>query len=79
MKSKNHQQDIIRQLIEACDNEHDIDKRIEILYQINSILMKQHHQHLKMPSLITNAYINTALYRIEDTSISYNNSYVTDF
>ena len=61
-----HQQQIIQQLIEACNNEHNIDKRIEILYHINSILAKQ-HQQLKIPSLITNAYINTALYRIEET------------
>jgi hypothetical protein len=55
----------IPQLIEACNNEHNIDKRIEILYHINSILAKQHQ--LKIPSLITNAYINTALYKIEET------------
>jgi hypothetical protein len=36
-----------------------------MLYHINSILAKQHQ--LKIPSLITNAYINTALYRIEET------------
>jgi hypothetical protein len=59
------QQHIIQQLIEDCNNEHNLDKRIEILYSINSILLKQHQ--LKIPSLITNAYINTALYRIEET------------
>ena len=59
------QQHIITQLIEDCSNEHNLDKRIEILYSINSILLKQHQ--LKIPSLITNAYINTALYRIEET------------
>ena len=63
MKAAYHQQEIIPQLIEDCNNEHNIDKRIEILYHINSILTKQ-HQQLKIPSLITNAYINTALYRI---------------
>ena len=66
MKSKYHRQDIIQQLIEACNNEHNIDKRVEILYHINSILMKE-HQQIKIPSLITNAYINTALYKIEET------------
>jgi hypothetical protein len=59
------QQQIIPQLIEDCNNEHNLDNRIEILYRINSILAKQHR--LKIPSLITNAYINAALYRIEDT------------
>jgi hypothetical protein len=60
-----HQQHIITQLIEDCNNEHNVDKRIEILYRINSILAKQNQ--LKIPSLITNAYINTELYRIEGT------------
>jgi hypothetical protein len=60
-----HQQHIIQQLIEGCNNEHNLDKRIEILYHINSTLLKEHQ--LKIPSLITNAYINTALYRIEET------------
>ena len=64
MKAVYDQQLIISQLIETCNNEHDIDKRIEMLYHINSILLKQHQ--LKIPSLITNAYINTALYRIEE-------------
>ncbi|MFL6321542.1 MAG: hypothetical protein ACJ71P_06815 [Nitrososphaeraceae archaeon] len=65
MKSVYQQPHIIQQLIEDCNNEHNVDKRIEILYRINSILATQHQ--LKIPSLITNAYINTALYRIEET------------
>jgi hypothetical protein len=68
MKATYHhhqQQHIIPQLIEDCNNEHNIDKRIEMLYHINSTLAKRHQ--LKIPSLITNAYINTALYRIEET------------
>jgi hypothetical protein len=60
-----HQQHIIPQLIEDCNNEHNLHKRIEILYRINSILPTE--RQLKIPSLITNAYINTALYRIEET------------
>jgi hypothetical protein len=60
-----YQHIVLLQLIEDCNNEHNLDKRIEILYSINSILLKQHQ--LKIPSLITNAYINTALYRIEET------------
>jgi hypothetical protein len=65
MKATYHQEHLIMQLIEDCNNEHNIDKKIEMLYRINSILAKQHQ--LKIPSLITNAYINTALYRIEET------------
>jgi hypothetical protein len=64
MKSIYRQQHLIQQLIEACNNKYNIDKRIEILYHINSILAKQHQ--LRIPSLITNAYINTAIYKIEE-------------
>ena len=63
-----HQQ-IILQLIDDCNNEHNLHKRIEILYCINSILPIEHQ--LKIPSLITNTYINTALYRIEETFVNY--------
>lgn len=51
-------------LIEECKNESDIDRKIEILYSINSMLPKS--QQLKIPSLITNDYVNLALYRIEE-------------
>jgi hypothetical protein len=51
-------------LIEECKNESDIDRKIEILYSINSMLPK--NQQLKIPSLITNDYVNLALYRIEE-------------
>jgi hypothetical protein len=62
--TRTYQQHIISQLIEDCNNEPNLDKRIEILYHMNSLLLKQYQ--LKIPSLITNAYINTALYRIEE-------------
>jgi hypothetical protein len=65
-QQQQQQQHLIQQLIEDCNNEQNLDRRIEMLYHINSILAKQ-HQQLKIPSLITNAYINTALYRIEET------------
>ncbi|HEY7570287.1 MAG TPA: hypothetical protein VH796_02855 [Nitrososphaeraceae archaeon] len=65
MKATDQRQNIITQLIENCNEEYNIDKRMEILYHINSILAKQHQ--LKIPSLVTNAYIDTALYRIEET------------
>jgi len=51
-------------LIEECKNEPDIDRKIEILYSINSMLPKS--QQLKIPSLITRDYVNSALYRIEE-------------
>ena len=64
-QQQQQQHHIISQLIEDCNNEYNLERRIEMLYHINSILAKQHQ--LKIPSLITNAYINTALYRIEET------------
>jgi hypothetical protein len=54
----------ILELIEECRNEPDVDRRIEILYIINSMLPKS--QQLKIPSLITNDYINVVLYRIQE-------------
>ena len=51
-------------LLEECKNETNIDRKIEILYAINSMLPKS--QQLKIPSLITNDYIYQALYRIEE-------------
>ncbi len=65
-----YQQQIILQLINDCNNEYNLHKRIEILYRINSLLPKE--RQLKIPSLITNAYINAALYRIEEKiSVNY--------
>jgi hypothetical protein len=53
---------IISRLIEECNNEADIDKKIELLYKINSRLPKLSQENL--PSLITDDYIDTALYKI---------------
>lgn len=56
--------EILMELIEKCKNEFNIDRRIEILYIINSKLPK--NAQLKIPSLITNDYIDSALYKIEE-------------
>jgi hypothetical protein len=53
---------IISRLIEECNNEADIDKKIQLLYKINFILPKLSQENI--PSLITDDYINIALYRI---------------
>jgi hypothetical protein len=58
---------IISKLIESCRDEQDIDKKIETLYHINSILPKS--QKLKIPSLLTDDYVETALYNIEQAQI----------
>ena len=58
---------IISKLIESCRDEQDIDKKIETLYRINSMLPKS--QKLKIPSLLTDDYVETALYNIEQIQI----------
>ena len=58
-----HNHAIIAKLVEDCYNEIDIDKKIQILYKINSLLPKTYC--IDIPSLITDDYIDTALYRIE--------------
>ena len=54
----------IAKLVEYCYEEQDIDKRVQILYKINSLLPKS--CRINIPSLITNDYIDIALYRIEE-------------
>jgi hypothetical protein len=46
----------------SCNNEPDINKKIQLLYKINSVLPKPYQ--LIIPSLVTDDYIDTALYRI---------------
>ena len=55
---------IIAKLVEDCYEEEDIDKKVQILYKINSLLPKS--CCINIPSLITDDYIDTALYRIEE-------------
>ncbi|HET7390281.1 MAG TPA: hypothetical protein VFJ51_05610 [Nitrososphaeraceae archaeon] len=54
---------IVTKLIEDCYNEPDIDKKVLILYKINSLLPRSYC--IDIPSLITDDYVDTALYRIE--------------
>jgi hypothetical protein len=56
---------LIAKLIEECYQEENTDNRIQILYKIDSLLPEIHR--IKIPSLITNDYIDTALYRIEES------------
>jgi hypothetical protein len=57
--------DTIMKMISECKDERDVDCRARILYQINSMLPNS--RKLRVPSLITNDYINIALYRIEES------------
>ena len=54
----------IAKLVSDCYKEEDTDKRVQILYKINSILPEA--QRIKIPSLIANDYIDIALYKIEE-------------
>jgi hypothetical protein len=56
---------VILQMIDECKNERDVDSRTEILHRINAMLPKS--IQIRIPSLITNDYISTALYRIEES------------
>ena len=53
---------IISKLTEECSNESDINKKTYLFYKINSVLPKPYR--VNIPSLITDDYIDTALYRI---------------
>lgn len=53
---------IISKLTEECSNEPDINKKTYLFYKINSVLPKPYR--VNIPSLITDDYIDTALYRI---------------
>ena len=52
----------ISKLTEECSYESDINKKTYLFYKINSVLPKPYR--VNIPSLITDDYIDTALYRI---------------
>jgi hypothetical protein len=54
----------VRKLVTDCYEEEDMDKKVQILYKINSLLPELHR--INIPSLITNDYIDFALYKIEE-------------
>jgi hypothetical protein len=55
----------ILSLIGECRDESSLDKQIELLHQINQSLPDP--LQIKIPSLLTNDYVNRALDNIEDT------------
>jgi hypothetical protein len=63
--------DIVLELIKKCRNESDMDKKIAILYEINSYLLKSEQLQISLPirsslqQLLTNDDVNTKLDRIE--------------
>jgi hypothetical protein len=52
----------LSKLIEECNNELNIDKKIQLFYKVNSILPEK--DKIILQSLITDDYIDTVLYRI---------------
>jgi predicted DNA-binding protein (UPF0278 family) len=57
-----HMKISISKLIEECNNESDIDKKSKLFYKINFLLPSSYQ--VGIPSLITDDYIDTTLYRI---------------
>jgi hypothetical protein len=63
----------VLQLVENCKNEPNMEKKIQLLYQINSILLKPDQLQIQSTaSLLTNYYINTVLHKIEAAVLSVN-------
>ena len=59
---RSNAKDSLSTLIEECNNESDIDRKIQLFYKINSMLPEQYKPNI--PSLITDDYIDTTLYKI---------------
>jgi len=60
----NNHSNILSSLIQQCRYEIDVDKQFALLQKINSLLPKTNR--LRMPSLITDDYIRTALDTIDE-------------
>ncbi|HZA69158.1 MAG TPA: hypothetical protein VE548_05605 [Nitrososphaeraceae archaeon] len=60
--TNNQKGNILSKLIERCNNESDIDKKIQLFYKINSMFPISYQ--VDIPSLLTDDYINIVLYRI---------------
>lgn len=54
----------LQQLVNDCYDQKDMNMKIETLYKINSMLPKS-LQLKKIPSLLTDDYIDNLLYKIE--------------
>jgi hypothetical protein len=61
-KEVQHFDNILR-FIQQCSQEQNIDRKIQILRFINSLLPEE--IQLKIPSLITDDYVESALYNLE--------------
>ena len=60
--TNNQKRNILSKLIEECNDESDIDKKIQLFYKINSMLPISYQVDIQ--SLLTDDYTNIVLYRI---------------
>ncbi len=71
----NLQKTELQQLVNHCYEQKDMNMKIETLYKINSMLPKS-LQLKKIPSLLTDDYIDNLLYRIEQNLLLQSNNSV---
>ena len=71
----NLQKTELQQLVHDCYEQKDMNMKIEILYKINSMLPESLHVK-KIPSLLTDDYIDKLLYRIEQNLLPQSNKSV---
>lgn len=64
VNSMNNKSQVLLNRISAIREEHDTEKRLRLLQQLNDSLSED--MKLDMPSLITNAYVRKALDMIEE-------------
>ena len=64
-RSSSSYHNIISKLLEDCRKESNKDKRIDMLNQINSMLLKS--DQLSIPSQIASKHVNLLLHKIEGT------------
>jgi hypothetical protein len=71
----NLQKTELQQLVHDCYEQKEINMKIETLYKINSMLAKL-LQLKKIPSLLTDDYIDNLLYKIEQNLLLRSNNLV---
>ena len=71
----NLQKTELQQLVHDCYEQKDMNMKIETLYKINSMLPKL-LQLKKIPSLLTDDYIDNLLYKIEQNLLLQSNNMV---
>ena len=68
---RSNAKDFISTLIEECNNESDINKKIQLFFFFLSMLSEQYQPN--MPSLITDDYIDTIIYKVHQRLIDTTN------